>query len=724
MASPSALTGAVRAAARFDRRSVSWTAGLLAAVPVVAALGIPIAAGDPVAGVTTGVGAMLVGIAWRTTGGRPPLAVMFADSVLMGAVTFIGCITGQVLWIHLIALAVLSLGAGLLVAIGNRGAALGTQAILAVIVFGRFNEPAAQAIGLAGLVFAGGAAQVLFLSIVRWPPPLVGQRRATAAAYRQLAQLALGTAQSSSLPAGTALDDAEKSLANGSLLGDSAVLSLRAVVDEGRRIRVGLTALTAVAARLPQDDATARSLHELAQGVAAALDQTADTIEHGTGSDRLLQLTQRVTAEIGGLDRQAPAGDGNDGVWVLLTRRLSGLGGQLRGVAMLAPAAGRGGGLLSRRAHPTTLRPLDSLRTDLEQIRANLSMDSPATRHGLRLAFVVPAAELISRALPVHHAYWVPVAAATVLRPEYGATFTRGTERAGGTALGVALAGAIAAVFHPAGGATIVLVGVFAVCGYATMPASFAVGYAFITSLVVFLLNEIDPDTLSTATSRLVDTLIGAAIGLLIYAVWPTWSRAPAQSALADLVEVNRRYVKLVLDAVVAGTPVPLDDAREVARAVRLARVRAEADVARSLDEPPSHRIDARVGPGMLGEARRLVQGTHVLRLDVQELPQRAPEPAFAGLARALDIELAAVTRALRSDDLQLSSEYTDPRALFDRLAAELPAQDDARALLIDLDHLVDAVNAIVELVSRTPEPAGRAGGPASAAGTKAAASR
>ena len=352
-------------------------------------------------------------------------------------------------------------------------------------------------------------------------------------------------------------------------------------------------------------------------------------------------------------------------------------------------------------------------------------MDSPATRHGLRLMVVVPIATLIARQLPVHHGYWVAVAAATVLRPEYGATFTRGIERAGGTALGVAIAGAIAAVFHPAGGATIVLVGVFAVLGYATMPASFAVGYGFITSLVVFLLNAIDPDTLSTATSRLIDTLIGAAIGLVVYAAWPTWSRVPAQSALAELVEAIRCYAMLVLDAVVAGVPIASEPAREVARAARLARTRAEADVARSLAEPPSHRIDARVGPGMLGEARRLVQATHVLRLDVQELPQPAAEPRFAPLARSLDIELAAVARALQSDDLQLSAEYTDPRAVFDHIASER-SDEDEQVILADLDHLIDAVNAVAELVARAPEPAGPAPAPppATSGGTAAAASR
>ena len=57
--------------------------------------------------------------------------------------------------------------------------------------------------------------------------------------------------------------------------------------------------------------------------------------------------------------------------------------------------------------------------------------------------------------LPLQRSYWMVVAAATTLRPEFGATFTRGTERALGTCLGVGLAGAIAVALHPAGGVTI-----------------------------------------------------------------------------------------------------------------------------------------------------------------------------------------------------------------------------------------------------------------------------
>src|SRR5579871_714880 len=89
---PGALATAVRAAARFDRGAVSAPAGLLAAIPVVALLGGGLAAGDRVAAVTMAAGAMLVGIAWRVTGGRPPLALMATDAAVMAATTFVGCL--------------------------------------------------------------------------------------------------------------------------------------------------------------------------------------------------------------------------------------------------------------------------------------------------------------------------------------------------------------------------------------------------------------------------------------------------------------------------------------------------------------------------------------------------------------------------------------------------------------------------------------------------------
>jgi hypothetical protein len=123
--------------------------------------------------------------------------------------------------------------------------------------------------------------------------------------------------------------------------------------------------------------------------------------------------------------------------------------------------------------------------------------------------------------------------------------------------------------------------------------------------------------------------------------------------------------------------------------------------VARSLAEPARRRIDPRVGSGVLDEMLRLVHAIHVLRLEAQDTPDRAPKPALAPFARALDVQLAAIGRGLLSDDLQLSSEHVDLRALADRFTENInPAHPGERALSALIDQIADATNSIDELIA------------------------
>ena len=708
---PAALTVAVRDAAHFDRSLVSVSGGLLAAIPVVSVLAGGLAIGQPVAGVTMGAGAMLVGIAWRVNGGRPPLALMATDASVMAISTFVGCVTGAQTWLHLALLCAWSFAAGLLVVVGNRGGAVGTQAIIAFVVFGRFSQPAAQALGLATLVLAGGGAQVLFLTIVRWPTPLRAQRAATATALRSLSELARSNPPGSSLAAGTALDAASATLSAPAFFGDPALATLRSLVAEGLRLRVALTVIHTLLARQgPADAAAAEAGERSLQLAAVALALAARALEgDGKVADSLRQQVSQVGAEATALDRtSAPASV----LGPQMARRLAGLAGQLRALSELAPAAGEGAGLRSRRPFGRTNHPLQRLRDDLEQMRANASLHSPAGRHALRLAVVVPAAELISRELPLQRSYWMVVAAAAVLRPEFGATFTRGTERALGTCLGVGLAGAITVALHPAGGVSVVLIGLLAWAAYATFPASFAAGFCFITAMVVFLINVISPDTLATASARLLDTLVGSSIGLLAYALWPTWSRLPARQALAELLDALRAYAAAVLDALVDGRRLGEHEIRPLARHARLARTNAEATVARSLAEPAAHRIDPRRTQAALDATRRLVQAVQVLRLDAQEDHDRTPLPALAplagGVTRMLEMVGTAVVDSATGESTaapDLRSSYTS----FERV--QEPSDDQQRAALMsELDEIVDATNGLataagIESVDDDREP-------------------
>jgi uncharacterized membrane protein YccC len=715
-APPTALTSAVREAGRFDGASVSVAAGLLAAIPVAVVLGAAIAAGDPVAGATMGAGAMLVGIAWRTGGGQPPLALMATDAVVMAGSTFVGSVSGSLALLHLAVLCVWSAMAGLLVAVGRRGAVIGTQAIIAVVVFGRFSQSVPGALGLAGLVLAGGFAQVLFLWLVRWPAPLRAQRAATAAAYRALSELAAAPTDASTLPAAGALDTAEATLSSPSLLGDPAVMTLRSLVDEGHRMRIHLSAIHALlrqqeAIGADSGGASRRAAERMLELSAGGLELAGLSIQGDASA--AAALTGPITAlnsELATLASSAETAtpeNGLAGSALPMARRLAALAGQLRAVAALAPAAGESGSLRSRRPHRRTSRPLERMRSDLALIRANASLGSPAGRHALRLAIIVPAAELISRQLPLQRGYWMVVAAATVLRPEFAATFTRGTERALGTSLGVGLAGAITVGLHPAGGVTVVIVGLLAWAGYAVFPASFAVGFGFITALVVFLLNAVSPDTLSIASARLLDTAVGGTIGLLAYALWPTWSRASARQSLVDLVSAQREYLGRALAGFIDGRPVQEQQMRPLARRARLARTSAEAAVERSLSEPRTRRIDAAQSHGVLAATRRLVQAAHVLRLDAQETPDRSPLPTLAPLAGDIDRLLKRVETELRDEHHahpgapelpDLRADYAD----FERSSAH---DSDSLALLAELDEIVDAANGLASLVGLEPMP-------------------
>lgn len=689
---------AVRAAARFDRRGVSAAAGLLAAIPVVSVLALGTFAWSAVAGVTMAAGAMLVGIAWRIRGGRPLLAVLAVDAVVMAFSTFVGSATGSLPWLHFGLLCVWTLTGGLLVGLGNRGGVIGNQAVIAFVVFGRFSQSADGSAGVAGLLLAGGLAQVLFIGLVRWPTPLKMQRSATARAYGVLSGLAASPSPTSTLPAGAALDEAQDTLSSLALFGDPALMTLRSLVNEGHRMRIELSAIHSLMRRPPSPGDPPREVSQrMLEADGRALELAARAIE----GDR------RQAAELTRLvDQRSEQADdllqGREDAAPPLARRLAALAGQLRAVAALAVSAGEDGTLRERRPRGHTHRPLHRLGSALAEVRDNASLESPAGRHALRLTVVVLAAELISRHLPLQRGYWMVVAAATTLRPEFGATFTRGTERAVGTALGVGLAGAIAVALHPAGGVTIALVGVLAFAAYSVFPASFAVGFAFITALVVFLLNVLSPDTLSTAWARLLDTLIGGGLGLLAYAVWPTWSQTAARGALGDLVSAQRAYLEAIFGALITGRRAAESQMRGLSRRARLTRTSAEATVARSLSEPATRRIDAEQTQGMLAVMRRLTQAEHVLRLEVQDERPREPLPGLEPLAAGIHELLSSVEVVLRVRPEEPGAVPTRPlpdlRARYRAFTRNAPEAVGHEGLIAELDEIVDAANSLASV--------------------------
>jgi uncharacterized membrane protein YccC len=80
-------------------------------------------------------------------------------------------------------------------------------------------------------------------------------------------------------------------------------------------------------------------------------------------------------------------------------------------------------------------------RGGVDDLRANLSLDSTAGRHALRFGVALGVGTAAYWLLGLHeHGFWIPLTILFVLRPEAGETNQRLILRAYGTAIGIAIA--------------------------------------------------------------------------------------------------------------------------------------------------------------------------------------------------------------------------------------------------------------------------------------------
>jgi uncharacterized membrane protein YccC len=303
------------------------------------------------------------------------------------------------------------------------------------------------------------------------------------------------------------------------------------------------------------------------------------------------------------------------------------------------------------------------------------------------LALVVAGTELLTQALAIPRGYWAVVAAATVLQPSFGATFTRGAERMLGTVVGVVIATLIAVAIDPAGWGVVVTIGILAVLTYTVFAASFAAGIAGVTAMIVFLLHAVSPDSVTLALDRGIDTVIGGVIGLGVFVLWPTWSTDALPRALSILLGAQRDYLRAVVSGLLTGAP-PADPAIvPLARHVRVAYADADASLVVAHGEPErgGDRLSAEAAAAALAALRRVTYGIHALRLAGEGPPAAHPElvPLADGLSRALSVI-----------EHRLAPDGADPaplpplRDLYRRCATEL-----GDGVGLALDELVDAVN-------------------------------
>ena len=161
----------------------------------------------------------------------------------------------------------------------------------------------------------------------------------------------------------------------------------------------------------------------------------------------------------------------------------------------------------------------------------------------LRLMICTGVAAVFSEVLPLQRSYWVVLTVAIILKPDYGSVFARAVQRGVGTIIGAVLGAAIIALV-PYGPWLLLPFGVLAALLPYGKSRSFGLSATFLTPFVVLLIDLLSPGGWRLAEERLLDTLIGCAIVLLIgYAPWPSAWSAHLPRQFADTLRAVAAYM-------------------------------------------------------------------------------------------------------------------------------------------------------------------------------------
>jgi uncharacterized membrane protein YccC len=689
--------GGLRAAAvsalAIDRGAFQPVAALRGAAGVAIPVAIATAVGHPADGAIAAAGALPAGVAAYGGGFRSRAGVILATALGMTVSTFVGSLVAGHLGPMLAVLAVWGFAAGLAVAVSREATIVGTQAVMGLVVFGRFPGSVAIAAVHAAWVLAGAGLQGVLAAVVRTPVRFRSERWTLARVYAELAQLARDPTRSA-LSAATEAATATMLIARRPPSEDVDIL--RGLSDEANRIRLEIQSLATVL-DVPMVEAATSA-------AAGWLDRVAVAIRHSERAPGEDQELARCAEQLAAQRDAAAAGRAGTAARYA-SARVNALLGQLRAVDRLTNAlAGIRRLVLPRAVGAPVVVMLPRQAADsVRQMRAVAHEPrSAAFRHAVRLAVVLPLSEALGHALPWQRGYWITLTAAVVLKPDYAATAQRGLARVGGTGLGVVAAGLLVVAVHPPGAGLVALLALATWAAYASFAASYALYSIAVTAIVVLLLAPLGGNELSTVGDRALDTLVGGALALLAYAVWPTWERDTLAASVARLLRALATYTDLVLSAYVDPERLDPDRIAEAAGDARRARIAALASYDRAAAEPARAGGDLDRASGALSAARRIVIELHALRTTVSDATEHVAVPEVAEIRDALCSALTAL-----ADGETVSA--TALRGLQHDLAAE--RDDDLtslrarrRALVAaHLDPLVDSVNTLAHVLGAEP---------------------
>ena len=319
------------------------------------------------------------------------------------------------------------------------------------------------------------------------------------------------------------------------------------------------------------------------------------------------------------------------------------------------------------RAGAAVARPRPDRRTRLRDLADRTVASTESLAFAVRLALCMSIGEVVRQTLPFPRPYWVLLTVAIVLKPDFGSVFTRAVQRGVGTLLGVVVGSLLLLEIPRNGWILLAMAAAAAVLPWAR-GASYGVFSVFLTPLVLFLLDLVTPGGSGLVTARLIDTLIGCGIVLVIgYLLWPQTWRAPLDDALRAAVLALDEFVA----AAFAGDPA---ERRRARRRNYRALTELQTQLQRRLAEPPPISTRAAAWWPVIVQLERTSDAVTGAVIATRG-GEPAPDP----------VQVAALRRAIRrlEDDVRAHRTPDDAELDADGVLAPVAREVDAARRLV-----------------------------------------
>ncbi|MBI9091869.1 MAG: FUSC family protein [Desulfobacterium sp.] len=194
------------------------------------------------------------------------------------------------------------------------------------------------------------------------------------------------------------------------------------------------------------------------------------------------------------------------------------------------------------------------MKDAIAKLRGELRGDSAFFRHAVRSAFAVVAAIAAAHLLNLHHGIWLPITVVVIMRPSLGGTIRHGWRRVLGTIIGagVGIGLLITAGAHPH--VLISLALLLFLVTFFLKQHNYTLFVVALTATVVIILGLTMPMGWKMGLVRIVDTLIGAVIGLgAAFFIWPQKARASLKKQNHDTLIAFEDHLGLLSSAYLTG---------------------------------------------------------------------------------------------------------------------------------------------------------------------------